>query len=823
MAKPTSPIEFNSFSKGLNTDSSPLNYQPDSAQVLKNYVLNLDGSVQRRNGRSKLLQDMTGIDASEAKESSLTQPYTLISDYVKSRSGIKWFRWKNLGDNGDIEILAISHKKDGVSFFEVGESSIKQIPFSTFTSDKAYAQLPASGGASGFFNNNVLDFSQIGDDLVVVNGNSDIKTFRYSQSSGSVSEGPSYRLKVRDTWPIMSDSAMPSSGRDYDPSYRPYEEDFNLSPYVKANYLYGLMNKGWGQSMLLKSSTDKHDPVTAFKIASNALTLDGGRYPSNSEVFYNSVYPNTANTANPTVDRFQAVDAINNAYSKSESPLGAFVIDLFDRKESRKAAAARVTSDSVTNGWALIPSNITGDYYSSGGPTCTASYAGRVWYSGMNNEGLEGGNSNSPNLSKLVMFSQLVSSTSDAFKCYQEGDPTNPDTADLVDTDGGFIPIQEVGTIYKLVPFGRSLLVIADNGVWAINGTSESGFTATSYSVDKVSEEGCIAVNSVVVTKSGLFYLAKSGIVVIAGNQIDGLKSSSLSEGVIDKKVSRFTNLEQKTFSGCYDEFNNRVIWNYINLEGAEELIFDLNLGAFYTHVWEGSIEQGNVLPVMTIPLKEPNTGLSNNQVVAGPDIVVVNGDPVVVSESAFNNEGVTTINVIHQIANSVVNTGFALETPSKFYDWDSFDTNQGLWNTPQPIDASGEIVTGALTGGDTQRFKQVPYLTMHFQRTEYGFEEVGDDLIPLGQSSCKVQPQWEWTNSASSNRWGKEFQAYRYTKFYMPNDGSDSYGTGQAVITTKNKLRGKGRALSLRMSTEAGKDCRLLGWALNIGINNVV
>jgi len=35
------------------------------------------------------------------------------------------------------------------------------------------------------------------------------------------------------------------------------------------------------------------------------------------------------------------------------------------------------------------------------------------------------------------------------------------------------------------------------------------------------------------------------------------------------------------------------------------------------------------------------------------------------------------------------------------------------------------------------------------------------------------------------------------------------------SVITTRNKLRGKGRALSLKFRTEPYRDLQLLGWSI--------
>ena len=95
-------------------------------------------------------------------------------------------------------------------------------------------------------------------------------------------------------------------------------------------------------------------------------------------------------------------------------------------------------------------------------------------------------------------------------------------------------------------------------------------------------------------------------------------------------------------------------------------------------------------------------------------------------------------------------------------------------------------------------------------------------DLIATNQSSCWVQSQWNWTNTPAGNKWSAPFQAYRYKKNYTPDSITDTYDTGDAVIVTKNRLRGAGRALSLYIYSETGKDCQLLGWGNTItGGNN--
>ena len=105
------------------------------------------------------------------------------------------------------------------------------------------------------------------------------------------------------------------------------------------------------------------------------------------------------------------------------------------------------------------------------------------------------------------------------------------------------------------------------------------------------------------------------------------------------------------------------------------------------------------------------------------------------------------------------------------------------------------------------------------WSKTEDGFTATGSgtsaSFVLNNQSSCRVQAQWNWANSLNSGRWGLEFQAYRLLRMYIPTGAADKFDTGEAVVVTKNKLRGSGKTLSLKIQSEEGKDMKLLGWSV--------
>ncbi|MNY15074.1 hypothetical protein D3C86_1482720 [compost metagenome] len=110
--------------------------------------------------------------------------------------------------------------------------------------------------------------------------------------------------------------------------------------------------------------------------------------------------------------------------------------------------------------------------------------------------------------------------------------------------------------------------------------------------------------------------------------------------------------------------------------------------------------------------------------------------------------------------------------------------------------------------------------MTAHFNKTETGFTSEFELIDP---SSCIVQAQWDWTNSATAGQWGREFQAYRHRRLYMPANSDDTFADGNSTVRTRNKVRGQGKVLSLLFKSEPDFHLELLGWSLIMGTNSNV
>jgi hypothetical protein len=522
------------------------------------------------------------------------------------------------------------------------------------------------------------------------------------------------------------------------------------------------------------------------------------------------LYANTTQTDKNT-DRFDDDSALNFEPARARAPVGHYIIDVLDRGKSREEAVARLTTTYArANDGAAVPFRETtislpGDR-STGGAKVVAEFAGRVFYSGFTSE-VEDGDSQSPQLGSYVFYSQLVRNKSQLKACYQEGDPTDIEAPDLLDTDGGFIKLAGAYNIQSLINVGDGIMAIAENGVWLIRGTDSGTFTATNQSVIKITEHGTVAASSVVLVDGSIAYWADDAIYFLTKDQAGFWVAQDLTKNI--KTLYQEIESTEKAFcQGAFDSYDKKIKWLYNcrpnSAELARELVFDLELGAFYPSEI-GSLGTGdNPLPVAIVQVPPFNSGEQSDLLFSDTEQVFSDVDEVVVTEvlpsSGFRETEYLTLLSNNRITFSAYNDG-------DFVDWVSADGTG--------VDSPAFLLTGYIGNGDLHRHKQVPYIFFHLLRTETGFVESGDDLIPQDESSCLVQSQWDWTNSPAYGKWGKQFQAYRYRRHYTPVDETDTYDYGTKTIITKNKLRGRGRVVSLLISSEPGKDLNLLGWSI--------
>jgi len=249
--------------------------------------------------------------------------------------------------------------------------------------------------------------------------------------------------------------------------------------WTAANFLtqakYNLYNQGW-----------KDTQINSYKSST-------GELPSNTKSWI---------FGKDTNDNFTASVLNKQDFGTSPAPKGRFILNAFNEDRSGIITATNYR------------------------PRVCSFFAGRVWYAGV------------PTTKQLgtVYFSQVLDDISKVGNCHQTNDPTSEIISDLEDDDGGTIEIPDSGEIVSLEPLGRGLMVIATNGVWFISGI-DRGFTASSYSVERVSAVGCVSTKSVVAVEDTLIYWSNSGIYAVSPG---GTGAEFSSKNVSDQNIKTF-------------------------------------------------------------------------------------------------------------------------------------------------------------------------------------------------------------------------------------------------------------------------------------------
>lgn len=746
-------LERNTFVRGLITEASPLTFPENASLDENNFVLNRDGSRQRRLGM-ELENNATYL--------TLNTTPKLFDDY-----NISSFRWKNINNKPTLSFGVI----------QVGSRLWFVDLFTTELSNnvKGGGAINVNDSLSYNISGNALfDYASIEGKLVIVSKELQKPlsiTYDETGDTFSISE---IDIEVRDIWGV-------DDGLDVDEQI----------PTIDSPHVYNLFNQGWPEY-----ATVMNVGPNILDLAHNRYRQEIGVWPANNQIWhFGKVITPTSNSQLV----FLASPVRDTTFGTSPAPKGHFIIDAFNR------GASRIERSTLTTG---LPTDAE-----QGRLTSVTSFASRVFYSGVESNIVDG-DDRSPNYSGTIFFSKIIQSGDDLGKCHSQNDPTSEELSDLLATDGGTIKIVGAGNILRLVPLETSLVAIADNGVWEITGR-EDVFKADDFSIRQITNIGASSKGSVVVAESAVMYWGDGGIYVIQSEGAIGrLSVQNITETTIQTFYQNIPSVGRANSLGSYDPASRKVSWLYNDEDDYDgvtlrkkynrELVFDTTLSAFYTNtIPESSDGEFVSVPIVT----EVFNVINNTQfVIHNGDQVQVNGEDVVVTETV-RSRGESQIKYVvfkHDVV-AGYQMSFAQYSNELFKDWGE-------------IDAKAFLVTGHELFGDTMRKKQVNYLITHFKRTETGFVDTGGgNLDAVNASSAKIRARWDFANSANSGKWGSIFQAYRLRRPYFPSGEGDTFDYGWEVITTKNRLRGSGRALSLLIESEPEKDLYILGWALDI------
>lgn len=528
---------------------------------------------------------------------------------------------------------------------------------------------------------------------------------------------------------------------------------------LSTTHNYNLLNQGWPGAK-----------ISAYHTTTSV-------YPSNAQQWF--LGRKDDNTFDP--NQLKEME-----FGTTPAPRGKFLISPFSRSLWRDARSGITTP---IDGEATNPTTVEFAFQ-------------RIWLAGMQSDSpLD--TATSPNLTGMVLYSRTIRGTKDFNQFHSDADPTSEIDSELVDTDGGFVIIPDSGKIHRLLSLGASVVVLAENGVWEING-GDQVFSATNQQVRKISSFGAVAPRAVVDAESTCFYWSKGGIYMLSG-ATGQLSATNVTENSIQTLYNKLDLTTKRNAVGTYDAANKTVKWMYNDDLGytgvtfaaryIKELILDLSLEAWYLN----SISS----------LDEPSPYIAGY--LPSPDFLL--------RKEGVRSRGDTFIKyLVVQFVDPSVNAAsvsFAYYRDETFRDWKSLDATG--------VSFLSYFVTGYEIMGDTARDKQAPYIIVHQKRTETAaITNDNGDVVPNNPSGLYMQAQWGWSDSGSSGRWANPQQVYRLPRPYTLETGQP-IDYGDSVVSTKNRVRGKGKALSLYFYSDGDKDFYLHGWAVTFaGKQNV-
>jgi hypothetical protein len=580
--------------------------------------------------------------------------------------------------------------------------------------------------------------------------------------------------------------------RDFDGLWSPVPNDVELNDADWGTYLpaarYNLFNQGW-----------RLENVNTYR----TITV-GGSFTSTS------VYPANSKTwfygRNTTSQNFDPVQLNRIEFGTTPAPKGKVILDVFN--QVREVPSWNITSlstsveniqdrkfvdSSVAN---ISPSGQIINNVIKNRPRACGFFAGRVFYAGIENA-FENGK---------IYFSQVVTNRDKFGLCFQKNDPTSEILSDIEDDDGGTIIIPDAGEVVAIRALNRALVVFATNGVWTITG-GDNGFKASAYIVSKVSSVNCISATSIVDVEGSFVFWGVAGIFAMMANEVGEAKIESISDASIRTFYNNIPASDKANACGVYDKVNKRIEWLYGD---NKVLCFNVQLQAWYTYTFSGERSVRSLFVTKQLGAESQDINVK-----VGDLFVFAGADPVV-SEVTTTNSFISSVKyLVRSLVPApppnenlfVKRWTFAEVTQPGFLDW-------GISEQP------AYVLTGYELGGvGPARNKTAGYLSLFLKRTETGFDSSD---MPINPSGCFLQTRWDFNDNAFGGKWSDEYQVYRQPRPFLIA-GPAAFDDANPLVISKNKIRGRGKALQIKLQADAGKDMQIVGWSTTfIGNTNV-
>lgn len=733
MARSIGSTVENSFINGHVTEATALNF-PESASVeTENCVFNVKGNITRRHG----------IDFENGFASAVVN---------RTGQALNSYYWKSAGGSGIYNFLVV---QAGFSLYiynasdgKISPNLLTTLDLSPYTifgfeADQTYECQFASGKGFLFVAHPYMT-------TVYIEYNTDTSAFTINDIV----------LEVRDLDGV--EDGLEIDERHYQGAVPAGYVSSELSGRTSPEHYYNLCNQGWHHietggatdvSYMKDPSVVKYPP--GWDAEFPVLTWMGSRndLPSNADVWW--IYKDAYEVLQPKL-------ANANGRGNSPAPKGHYILQAFyeDRSGTSGISSLPVLSSGFNR------------------PSTVAFFSGRVFYSGVN----------SSKFSNKIYFSQTVKKTKEFGRCYQENDPTSEVMFSLLATDGGVIQILDAGNITKLWALQNLLVVFATNGIWTITGSTGTGFTASDYSVNRISSTPILSASSFVEVAGMPVWWTQDGIYGITSSQnaTGQVSVTSLSE---KKNKSHFINnipVECKKYAkGAFNPVSKVIQWVYKkgSIAAVEDryeydsvLCFNTVTQAFYN--WTLPEHACVVSGIACVEGSgsstdtEAVTSLSGATVTAGGITVTSEVSDTVQVSSKFKY----LVNYEYAGANRL---SFAEERDVNFLDFKSFD---GVG-----VDAEAYTVSGFKVHGDGQKKWQTNYIYIFC-----------DNSVT---NKFYFQSIWDYHNDSASGEYGSRQLV----------GGTQPY---KSYTFNRLKIRGMGVALQFKITSLPGQSFNVVGWS---------
>lgn len=764
------PSVENNFVEGLKTEFTGLNFPENACTAAENCVFTLIGDVERRLGIDFELNNTTA---------TINRSNDAMSSYI----------WTNVGGDGQTKVYVLQ-VGSSLYFYQFTNATIAN-PLST-TVLSSVVNIGTFLALNSIINPSTTEcqFSDGNGYLFVFHPNCD--PFYCTFAAGVVTANL-INVQIRDFLGIIE----PGVATNYRPLTLSSEHNYNLrnqgwgssNPWTASSTSsvnLGSGTKTWtvqaglsvtvGDSVQIKGTgggyvylewgnvsaytgTSLSILVISTIYNSNPLLISSwtfadysggfintwftalGNYPSNADVWWN--YKDASGVFAPT-----PTSVANWSTANTPAPQGSIILNAFSQLRSTATGISGLT-----------------DVITSVRPRTGCWFQGRVFYSGVDASQPATGDATFYTWTENIYFSQIIetNNTSEFGLCYQTNDPTSETLFNLLPSDGGVITIQGSGAIYKLFPIQNGLLVFAANGIWFITGSQGIGFSATDYTITKISGIQSISGTSHINVMGYPMFWNEEGIYGVAPSQSGSLTVNNLCLGTILSFYNNIPLQSKKFVRGDYDPITFTIKWVYRST----------NESSVTDRYQYDSVLNFNVIHKSFYPYSLPNGSSPNIHDVKYVQSPGGTGAPLPIMKylTSYSFGGTYKFT-------------FSEENNSNYVDWGAIN---GIG-----IPFVSTFTTGYKVHGNALTKFQAQWAYVYMRRP----------------SAYTINAVWDFANNPNSGKYSVHQQS---TNYILPT---------RDYLYRRHRLRGRGISLQLEFTSIPNQPFDLIGWAIFSQVN---